>query len=267
MRSADENFRVLQKRLDAQQQLLEQGLVTQMTLLNTKQQADAKSDEIRQIRSNLAQLTLRQSDNDNRRAEDARQARVNVAEAEADVSRLERQLTMQTQIVSPYTGRILELMAEQGKILQRGEAVLSLDLTGSAVQDLVMVAYVPSVYGKMIKPGMRIHIAPSTVRQEEHGMMVGTVTFVSDYPATNKGMLRVLKNEKLVETLSGTGAPYEVHASLVADPTTVSHYKWSSSSGPPLRIESGTLANAMITVREQRPAELVLPIIRRWIGS
>lgn len=265
VRNAEANLASLRKRLEAQQTLLEQGLVTQMTLLAARQQVDQKADEIRRGRSDLAQLRLRQSDADNRRAEEAHLREVTVAEAEANVARLDRQLAIQSEVVSPFTGRILELLVEQGGILVRGEAIMTLDLTGRAVQDLVAIAYVPSVYGKMIEPGMRIHIAPSTVRREEFGMMVGVVTFVSDYPSTTKGMLRVLKNEKLVQELSGEGAPYEVHASLIPDPATVSKFAWSSSKGPPLRIESGTLANTVITVREQRPAELVLPVIRRWI--
>ena len=39
----------------------------------------------------------------------------------------------------------------------------------------------PSVHGKQIKPGMRIQIAPTTVKQEEYGFMVGTVTYVAGY--------------------------------------------------------------------------------------
>jgi len=73
---------------------------------------------------------------------------------------------------------------------------------------------VSSMDGKRVKPGMEIQIAPATVKQEEFGFMMGDVTYVSDFPATNQGMMRVLKNAQLVQTLAGDNAPFEVYADL-----------------------------------------------------
>jgi HlyD family secretion protein len=128
------------------------------------------------------------------------------------------------------------------------------------------VLYVPSIEGKRIRVGMLVRIAPATVKQEEYGMMLGRVTYVSDFPATTKGMARVLKNDQLVSVLSGSGAPYEVHADLTVAPETVSRYKWSSSDGPPLTIQSGTLATASIEVRAERPIGMVIPLFRKYTG-
>lgn len=264
--SAGERVRLLRERVAAQQRLVEQGLVTQASLLATRQQLDQAQSEVRQAATELAQLRARALEVESRVSTETRDARVTLDEAQAELARIERELAEKSRVVSPYTGRILEITTEQGRVVSAGEPVLSLDLTGGSVQELVTVAYVSAEHGKTIRPGMRIHIAPRTVRQEEHGMMLGTVTFVSDYPATERGMMRVLKNPKLVSDLAGDGAPYEVHASLIPDPATVSRYRWSSSAGPALRIESGTLAEALITVREQRPAELVMPALRRWVG-
>jgi HlyD family secretion protein len=122
------------------------------------------------------------------------------------------------------------------------------------------------MHGKQVHTGMPILIAPSTVKQEEYGLMLGKVTYVSDFPATSKGMQRVLKNDKLVVGLAGSDAPYEVHADLSVDPKTVSHYRWSSSSGPPLRIQSGTIATANITIGSRRPIDLVIPWLRENLG-
>lgn len=264
--SAGERVTLLRERVVAQQRLVERGLVTQASLLTTRQQLDQAQSEARQASTEMAQLEARELEVRSRAATEARDARVTLAEATAELARIERELAEKSRVVSPYTGRILEITTEQGRVVSAGEPVLSLDLTGGAVQELVAVAFVSAEHGKTIRPGMRIHVAPRTVRQEEHGMMLGTVTYVSDYPATERGMMRVLKNPQLVADLAGEGAPYEVHASLIPDPATVSRYRWSSSAGPDLRIESGTLAEALITVREQRPAELVVPALRRWVG-
>jgi HlyD family secretion protein len=129
-----------------------------------------------------------------------------------------------------------------------------------------VVLYVPSSYGKQIQVGMTAYVSPSTVKREEFGLMVGRVTYVSDYPATSRGMLRILKNDKLLASLVGADSPYEVHADLLVDEHTFSGYRWSSSQGPPLKIQSGTRAAAYITVASRRPIEMVVPLAREYSG-
>jgi HlyD family secretion protein len=157
-------------------------------------------------------------------------------------------------------------MTEPGAIVGAGQPIIRLDLTGRTVKDLEAVIYIPSMHGKLIRVGMPALIAPTVVKPEEDGYMLGTVTFVSEFPATPQGMQRVLKNDKLVAGLAGGDAPYEVHADLVLDSTTQSRYKWSSSRGPALTIQSGTMIGARITVESRRPAEMVLPWLRRQVG-
>jgi HlyD family secretion protein len=256
----------LAERVASQEQLVEQGLLTRTALLQTRQQHEQTREGIRSARSQLAQLQVQVLSSGNDRTRQLAAGSREIEMVEMEVSRIESDLRRASQVVSPYSGRILEVMTEQGKMVGRGEPVLSLDLTGSGVKNLVAVFYVPSVHGKRVRPGMTIQIAPSTVRQEEYGMMIGKVTFVSDFPATPRGMAMTLKNDQLVQALSGGAAPYEVHADLVVDPTTASRYRWSSSEGPPLEIQSGTLASALVTVDRQRPLASVLPLMRRWTG-
>lgn len=264
--AGEERLRVLEERLAAQRSLVESGLLARPTLLATRQLYDQTQEKIRARETDLAALDVEELELENRAEETVRGGELEIERAEAAVDQVERRLGVSSRIVSRYGGRVLELMTEQGKIVQRGEPVLSLDLAGAAVQDLVGVVYVPSLHGKKVEPGMTIHVAPSTVPQEEFGMMVGRVIFVSDFPATTRGMVRVLKNDQLVRELSGGGAPYEVHAELFVDPTTPSQYRWTSSSGPATRIESGTVATGYISIEEQRPISRVLPLLRRWTG-
>lgn len=264
--ATSENLRRQAERIRAQERLVEEKLMTRTSLLQTQQQYEQTQEKLRASRAELTQLSVRQLELDNRLAETTRGGERRIEQMEREIATLERDLKAASQIVSPYTGRILEVMTEQGKVVSRGEPVLTLDLTGQAVQELMGVLYVPSIHGKKIRPGMQIQIAPSTVRQEEYGMMLGRVTFVSSFPATPKGMARVLKNEQLVMELSGGDAPYEVHAELIVDPSTESQYKWSSSKGPPTRVQSGTLATGSVTVDSQRPIAIVIPLLRKWTG-
>lgn len=263
--SADKDrLQALRARLENQQALLEKGLIAKPTLLNTQAQLDQTQEKIRSSQNQLTQTDVRELAIQNQLRETIRVGELEIAQTESQVESMERQLNTSSQVTSQYSGRILEIMAELGQIVQRGEPILSLDRAGNTIQDLVAVIYVPSIHGKKVKPGMDIAIAPTTVRQEEFGMLKGKVTFVSSFPSTPKGMLRVLKNQQLVMGLSGGGAPYEIHAELTVDPSTFSQYAWTSSGGPPIRIQSGTVSTGYITVSTQRPISRLLPILRQW---
>jgi HlyD family secretion protein len=264
--AAEQSAKSYREKLGIQEQLVQEGLLTRQTLLATRQQLDEARNRAGDGQSELAQIAVKELELRGRRDEEARGSRTRMEQQERTVSELSREMKGTTEITAQQTGRILELLTEQGAIVAKGDPVLTLDLTGRTVKDLEAVIFVPSEHGKQVKVGMHTLIAPSTVKQEEYGMMLARVTYVSDFPATSRGMRRVLKNEKLVSTLAGSDAPYEVHADLLVDAETASRYRWSSSQGPPLKIQSGTLASARITVGRKRPIELVIPLFREYTG-
>ncbi|HEX2080612.1 MAG TPA: NHLP bacteriocin system secretion protein [Longimicrobium sp.] len=261
--AGESTLRALNERIQNEERLVQQGLITRQALLATTQQRDQAEERVRQSRSELVQLDAEGGQVRNQHQKAAQDARAALTEAERELARLENELRTTSEVISPYTGRVLEVMAEQGSMVDRGQLILTVDLTGKAVKGLEAILYIPSVHGKKIKPGMEVQIAPSTVKKEEFGYLLGTVTYVSDFPVTPQGMTRVLKNEQLVTALSGDDAPYEVHVDLLPDPDNVSTYRWTSSEGPPLRIQSGTLASAGIVVERRRPILMVIPQLRR----
>lgn len=264
--ASEQSLASLEERLHAQEQLVEQGLITRGALLATRQQYDGAREKVRGARAQLADLEVQRLGHDFERGARERDGDLRVEQAAAELARLERDLRTASEVASPYSGRVLELIAETGKMVGTGEPVVTLDRAGRDARELEAVVYVSAAYGKRVRPGMHIQVAPATVRQEEFGMISGVVTSVSAYPATARGMQRMLKNDQLVTALSGGGAPYEVRATLSPDPRTPSGYRWTSSHGPPLGIQSGTLAGAQVIVDTQRPIAKVLPLLRRWSG-
>jgi HlyD family secretion protein len=264
--SEERDLAWLTDKIASQEQLVKQGLLVRGTLASTRQQYDQTSQKIAQAKSDLTQIESRLLAVTNQKQDDLRNSEVHVAEAQRKVESLERDLREQSEVVSPYSGRILEVMSDPGAIVARGEPIVTLDMSGRTVKGLEAIIYVSPAHGKQIRPGMVIQIAPSTVKQEEYGLMIGRVTYVSDFPATPRGMRRVLKNDQLISALVGNTAPYEVHADLLVDPSTVSQFRWSSSKGPPLHIQSGTLATGNIEIASRRPLSMVLPILRDATG-
>jgi HlyD family secretion protein len=251
---------------ELQAQLVREGLLTRQTELATRQQLDGAEKQIGDGQSQLAQVAVQEQELRAKHEKEVRDSQTKIAAQERAIAGLEREMKSNTEVVSSHTGRIVEIIADQGTLVSPGEAIVTLDLTGRTVKELEVILYVPSSYGKQIQVGMTAYVSPSTVKREEFGLMVGRVTYVSDYPATSRGMLRILKNDKLLASLIGTDSPYEVHADLLVDERTVSGYRWSSSQGPPLKIQSGTRAAAYITVARRRPIEMVLPLLREYSG-
>lgn len=262
-------LQALEERRRNEEALVRQGLITRQTLLTTTQQVEDAREKVRAARAELAQLQVQELQSRNETGTHRQEAEFALSQARRELASLEDQLRLSSEVTSRYTGRVLELMVEQGSVVQRGQPVLTIDLTGKSVKDLEVVVYIPSLHGKQVRPGMEIQISPSTVRREEYGYLLGKVTYVSDFPATPAGMKRVLKNDQLVTTLSGQDAPYEIHADLLPDPDpdNTSRYRWSSSQGPPIRIQSGTLASANVVVERRRPIFMVLPPLRRHAGA
>jgi HlyD family secretion protein len=264
--AAERSAKAYRETVELQAKLVAEGLLTRQTELATRHQLDTTEQQIADGQSQLAQLAVHEQELRVKREEEITASRTKIAAQERVVAVLERGIKSNAEIVSQHTGRILEITADQGSLVAAGDPIVTLDLTGRTVKELEVVLYVPSSYGKQIQVGMTAYVSPSTVKREEFGLMVGRVTYVSDYPATSRGMLRVLKNDKLLAALVGTDSPYEVHADLLVDEHTVSGYKWSSSHGPPLKIQSGTRAAAYVTVETRRPIELVIPFLREYAG-
>jgi HlyD family secretion protein len=261
--SGESTLAALEQKIQSETTLLEQGLVTRQAVLATRQQQEEVKETIRGHQAALSQLQVEELQLRNDRDVGMQQAAFALNEARRELSQLESSLRNSTEITSRYTGRVLEVLSEPGTVVSRGQPILTVDPTGRSSQNLQAVIYIASRYGKSIRPGMEIQISPSTVRKEEYGYLLARVTYVSDFPATPAGMRRVLKNDQLVATLSGTDAPYEIHADLLPDPGNLSSYRWSSSAGPPVHIHSGTLASASVVIERRRPIFMVIPQLRR----
>lgn len=181
---------------------------------------------------------------------------------ERNLVKLKERLELTSRIISPYDGRVLEVKVNRGDYITPSNSLLSMELVGGSVKDLEAILYVPAEDGKRILPGMSVQISPAFVNKEEYGFMQGNVVSVSEFPATFQGMMKVFGNEELVKRLSGNSAPIEVRVDLIPDNTTFSGYRWSSGQGPSLKMNSGTLFVGSVTVKRERPINMVVPIFK-----
>ena len=211
----------------------------------------------------ILKLKAQKADLETQRERELQQSEFRVNDARRQVDQIAGELGQNTQVLAPVAGRVLELKVSPGSVLSIGTPVIAIESEGGILHALV---YIPSDRGKSVKPGMDARVEPTTVKREEFGMLVGTVVSVSEFPLSGQGLAAVLHNDALVTRFTREGAPYSAVLQLHQDETTESGYRWAVGNGPPLRLTSGTLVRAEITTRQQRPIELVVPIIKRWTG-
>src|SRR5262245_4031272 len=106
-----------EEKIRIQEKLVEEGLLTKQTLLNTRQQLEGASQRISEGRGQLAQIAVQELDLRNRRHEEVRAVETKIDAQERAVAELERDVKGHTEIVAQHTGRIVEIITEQGAVV------------------------------------------------------------------------------------------------------------------------------------------------------
>ncbi|QEC43081.1 NHLP bacteriocin system secretion protein [Pseudobacter ginsenosidimutans] len=188
--------------------------------------------------------------------------RNNLRTYESELQFKKNQLVNQSQIVSPYSGTVIDMAFNNGDIFNEGSTFLVMENQDYDRNELIAQVYVNANEGKKLQPGMTVQIAPSTIPPEEHGYLLGTVSYISKYTLTEAGMNRTLRNSKLVEELSRDGLPMVAEVRLSTDSSTFSKYKWTSGRGPETDVMSGTLIRANIIAEERSPISFIFPSLK-----
>jgi HlyD family secretion protein len=258
--STRQRARELQERSAAQQRLYERGLVTKETLLATQDALRTAQSSLQSMSTDLQQLEVARLAAARVNDVERRQNEAKVQDSERQIQLVEQRLQEYSRIVSAYDGRVVEVRALVGDVIEPGQPVVSIERSADR-GTLEALLYVDSRQGKRIKPGMRVEISPTTARRERYGVLRGQVRAVEAFPSTRRGMVRVLHNEQLVDTFLGEtqGVPTALRVRLLLDPSSASGYRWSSRRGSTLRLSSGTRCTASVITGTQRPLTLLFP--------
>jgi biotin carboxyl carrier protein len=216
-----------------------------------------------QIREAAASLNEIRADMDRKAdsmsAQELRTLEDRIRYAERVLLNLQDEYDDYSKIRSPFTGRILELVIRTGEIVAKGTPLMRIELEGEQIESMQVVMYFPAGSGEKIRQGMAAEIAPLGIERSEYGFLKGIVTRVTNYPASTQGMMRVLRNEALVQDLSRLGPVIEATAHLIPDSNTPTGYKWSSSKGPATNLQTGMICYVSVTVTRQRLINFVFP--------
>jgi HlyD family secretion protein len=261
--ATDQRVRFLTVDVQNLEQLMTKGLTTRKTLEDRRLELTEAHQRRTDSQNEILKLHAQKTDLETQRERELQQAEFATNNARREMQALAGTLGRNSEVQSPIAGRVLEIKTSTGSVLAVGTPVVLIEDEGTKLEAVV---YIPADQGKSVKPGFQVRLAPSTVKREEFGTMIGTVSNVSEFPVTPQGMTAVLHNDQLVKLFSKDGAPYAVSVLLDQDASTPSGYRWAVGKGPQVHLTSGTLAQAEITTRNRRPLDLVVPLLRKLTG-
>ncbi|HZF09828.1 MAG TPA: NHLP bacteriocin system secretion protein [Thermoanaerobaculia bacterium] len=259
----ENDIRLLEARRGAEKKLLDDGLITHQTYLDTEQKLNTDRDQLASKKLELNGLTLKDLEAQHQLDQELETRSNSINDLEQQIREDRAKLAENRVVISQYSGRVLELLAARGAVVSPGTPLLSVEVLS---EELMAVLFVPAAEGKRIHAGLPARISPTTVKREEYGYILGQVQWTSDFPTSALAMTRLIGNEALVTKLMKEGPPIQIEVALDRDAATPTGYRWSSSRGPNLKISSGTLATGSVIVREQRPVSLVIPTVREKLG-
>ena len=259
-----------EKEKEGRERLVKEGIITESKVLEIE-------NEIVGIQQNIAALRLQIEETKNQlntigleikkiegtEVIDELTHSQQVERAKLEIQTLQKTFAENSQIVSPDRGRVLEIPVKEGDLVHSGSTIFLIERSAGETE-LEVIVYFSPLTGKQIERGMKAQISPSIVKQEEYGFMEGIVAEVDKYPSTFTDVMKTLQNESLARILAADAAPIKVKVDLIADTDTPSGYKWSSRNGPPIEIDSGTIASISVTVKKQAPMTLVVPILKKF---
>ncbi len=225
------------------QELVNRGLLTSAAVASIDQQ-------ITSLQNSLAQSMIGTGDR-GLRVEDKR----------LEVRELETKLANDSVVRSPFGGRVVAVRAGAGQPVRPGDALLSLESTREPMR---VVGFVPLAAGKQVTPGLEVRIAPSFIRVEDYGFMVGKVVSVSTLPATPEEIQRIVANDALARQYIDLNPFQVVIEPLLAE--TPSGFRWTSSAGPPVEVGSGTDCTVQVVVETRKPISYVIPTVKQTLG-
>ncbi|WP_257669664.1 NHLP bacteriocin system secretion protein [Parapedobacter tibetensis] len=254
----------LRNQLDTEKDLLKKGLITTSQVINTEQQIEGAINQIENLKAQSAQTSSQKLNLDFDSGQRVNLVKQRIAQTERNIEQLLERYDIQSNIKSPYKGEVVEVLTDAGIMVAQGAPLFKLKNQDELTGDLRGVLYIPSQDGKKIKVGMEALVAPSTIQPQDFGFMKGTVTYVSDFPITQKGMMTSVKNDQLVQSLLGVGAPFEVHVKFEKDTAAYSGFRWTSANGPKVQIKEGTSCLGKVTVKSEPPITIVVPALKKF---
>ncbi|MBX3688618.1 NHLP bacteriocin system secretion protein [Dokdonella sp.] len=253
----------LEDQLSKQQKLFAEGVIIRATLAETQDSLARQRVTRDQTREGIKSLNL-----DNQQwliqKDMNEQVKANqLINLQKQLDNLHLQLKRNSEVHADRDGRVVEVNAARGALVQRGEALLVLEDEGAA-RSYQFDLYVPYSADDPIAVGMRVDVELLAVDHDLYGWLIGEVKEINDYVATQAELHDNLQNDALVSKVSTNGPVFRIVVSLRKDDATKSGFAWTDGKGPPFAIHVGSLGNAYVHVQDKAPIDYLIPIFKKY---
>jgi HlyD family secretion protein len=274
----DENRLINSRRIAAADQSLNaRRMLSDGDALKSRSEADAIESNLGSRRVGLYELNYQRVQDQFNRHRDKLKRELAIGAARIKLDLLNDRLRRDTRIISPYAGKVVDLMVTPHALIEKGAPAALLQPLDSSEHPLEARVFVPAGTGKKIRVNDQVEISPDTTRRHEHGYIRGIVQSVSEIPASELAMIADLKHRTLVASFVDQYAgqvllsirvalPYRTKPAAPGEPDSLNRLDWSSRAGNQQQITTGTLCSAAIVV-EQRPLiTLAMPWAKQLMG-
>ncbi|WP_329179723.1 HlyD family efflux transporter periplasmic adaptor subunit [Streptomyces decoyicus] len=156
-------------------------------------------------------------------------------------------------------GRLTTMVATIGSVVTTGADVASVERVAHPGDPLTATLYVPADSGATVPVGAAVDLTVQSVPSQQYGVLRGRVKAVGRTAQTRQRIGAYLGNSQLGEQFSQHGQPLAVLVQLDPAPHSGSGYAWSTSGGPPYKIDSMTPASGAVHLAAQHPIDWLLP--------
>jgi HlyD family secretion protein len=260
---AEAQISFLEDQLAKQQKLFSDGVIIRATLVDTQDTLARQRVTRDQTRESIKSLTL---DNQQWRVDKDMNEQVKanqLVNLQKQLDNLQDQFKRNTELHADRAGRIVEVNAVRGALVQRGEALLVLEEEGAS-DTYQFDLYVPFSANNRITLGMRVDVELLTVDHDLYGWLIGEVSDINDYVSTQAELHDNLQNDTLVSKITANGPVFRIGVRLRKDSATTSGFAWTDNKGPPFRIHVGSLGNAYVHVEDKAPIDYLIPIFKKY---
>ena len=263
IRTLDTQIADAQKKEQDMKELFDDGLITSSAYLETRNTLFALQRQKHETERLLLNAGVDRIKSAGSSSQQLLSLQQQIDEARMQLNIHQENYETATRVICPESGTVYEVSIAKGSYISPGATIAVIEPFSSNGSTLEATIFFAGRDGKRVKSGMVIDVSPSTVKQEEYGYIQGIVTSVSKFPATPQYIQATFQNQSLTQAFTQLEAPIEIKVRLIPDSKTVSGYKWSSSKGPSETLETGILCSGAVTVTEQRPIALVIPLIKK----
>lgn len=243
---------------------MQHGYVTRQQLESTSTQITSAEQTIRDSYNSISQAESSQIDFEDSQTKSLAQLQSQIISTENDLNNLNVSISTRRVVHSPVEGTVVEIATKLGSDVNQNDQLVMIQQKGGQLE---MVAYLPVTTSKTVQSGMIALVSPTTVESSIYGSIKGRVISVSQLPASKALAKDVLGNDSVVSQMFSNGPVIQAVIALSQDPRTVSGLAWTSSQGPPFTVTPGSMASVDVTVMEDRPVDLVIPIYDTWIAT